>query len=236
MSKLDYLKSKNTSVLIYGVPGSGKTSAISYLKGKTLIYDIDHGTSVLADSEADIDVVRFDIDLKVKETFPANIFPVGMKLSETITKLEKENKYKNIVVDSVSELERRMLSIYGKIDGRNGVKDGVPCQGDYQKVQFKLLDIIRMFRNLDSNLILICWEVLKEYIDPSGNKFNQSTPMINDKVRENVCGLMDIITRLEIVQDEKNTTRRVFNLTLSHKAIARDRVSKRTFCEINELI
>ena len=238
MGKLEGLKSLYKSVLIYGVPGVGKTKSLGYLKGKTLILDIDVGTSVLAESDADIEVVRFNSDLLVSECYPANIFAKGTKFIEVINSLSQKNKYDNIALDSISELEKRMLTLYGKIDsGRGASKDGVPSQGDYQKVQFKLLDIVRLIRDIKSNLILTAWEGLNEYSSSDGSKYNQSVPLINNKVRDNICGLMDIIANLVISEKEESKGQRFFNLTLSNRAICRDRLNpNRAFCAIGELI
>jgi phage nucleotide-binding protein len=236
MGNLLGLKSAYKSVLIYGHPGTGKTTALGKLRGKTLILDTDNGTIVLADSEADIEVVRFDNDLKISETFPDKIYPLGMEFKELIAKLdERQSKYTNICLDTASEFERRMLSYYGKIDGKSGVsKEGVPAPGDYQKVQFKLLDNVRLLRNIKANLIVTAWESPKEIVDIDGSKRTMIVPQLNDKIRDNLCGLMDIIAHLEIAPDDK--TKRIFRLSLSTSVIARDKIYKRSWCEFEDLL
>ena len=53
------LSTDTTTYLIYGQPGVGKTSAIKYLPGRTLVVDIDKSSSVLA-GEENIDIVEVD--------------------------------------------------------------------------------------------------------------------------------------------------------------------------------
>ncbi len=51
-------RNKNWRVIIYSKPGVGKTSSIKYLKGKTLVLDLDNSSKVL--EGLDVDVIQFD--------------------------------------------------------------------------------------------------------------------------------------------------------------------------------
>ena len=48
--------------LIYSIPGMGKTTLLGTLPGKTLIIDVDKGTSVLRGNPK-VDIVRLSEDL-----------------------------------------------------------------------------------------------------------------------------------------------------------------------------
>lgn len=54
-------KGSNFSALIYAPPGTGKTSTIKYLPGRTLVIDVDRTTNVLS-GEENIDIVYADIN------------------------------------------------------------------------------------------------------------------------------------------------------------------------------
>ena len=54
----------NKTVMLYSRPGIGKTTVLGQLPGKTLVIDIDRGTSVLAGVK-NVDIVPMDADLKV---------------------------------------------------------------------------------------------------------------------------------------------------------------------------
>ena len=91
----DIKKGEDFSALIYAPPGTGKTSTIKYLPGKTLVIDIDRTTNVLS-GEPNIDIVYADL---------ANV-EIGMK---TLLKDIHDNhldEYDNIVIDNLSEFEQ----------------------------------------------------------------------------------------------------------------------------------
>ena len=51
-------RTDNWRICLYGKPGVGKTSAVRFLKGKTLILALDNSAKVLGGS--DIDVIEFN--------------------------------------------------------------------------------------------------------------------------------------------------------------------------------
>ena len=60
-SAKDISKAENFSALLYAPPGGGKTYTASFLKGKTLVIDIDRTTNVLA-GNPNIDIVYADLN------------------------------------------------------------------------------------------------------------------------------------------------------------------------------
>ncbi len=216
--KISELKNEKTTALIYAAPGNGKTTMLGELKGKTLIIDIDKGTSVLAGKSGDISVVRLDEDLN--------------DLFKIIDSLEKECPFDNICIDSLSELERSMLTIYGRL----GKNDGAPELAHYNRTQFKIVDICRRFRNLKANIIFTSWETAKDYIHPSGEKYTQSRPMLSGASSDTICGLCDIVGRLEIQSKDGSVGERYIRLEATPTIVAKDRIFKRKFCKTNELI
>ena len=79
--------------LIYSIPGMGKTTLLGMLPGRTLIIDVDKGTSVLRGVEG-VDIVRLSEDLH--------------ELPEILAELQRKCEYDNVCLDS-----GRM----GKLDG-----------------------------------------------------------------------------------------------------------------------
>ena len=139
------LSTDTTTYLIYGQPGVGKTSAIKYLPGKTLVVDIDKSSSVLA-GEENIDIVEVDTH---------NIWDEWLNVvSEIITDKTILDKYDNLVIDNVSELFRSTLSNLGRI----GKNNRVPSMADYQRVDFTILDSLRALSQLPIRLIFTAWE------------------------------------------------------------------------------
>jgi phage nucleotide-binding protein len=214
ITKIADLKNDKVSALIYSAPGNGKTSTIGMLKGKTLIIDIDKGTSVLAGKSADISVIRVDNELN-------DLFAVLKKLNESCP-------FDNVCIDSLSELEKSMLTILG----RTGKNNSVPELQHYQQVMFKMADICRQFRSLPANIIFTAWEQYVEHISPTGEKYTMAKPMLSGKSADTICGLCDVVGRIRFNKEGE----RVILLTASATEIAKDRINKRTACRPEDLI
>lgn len=203
--------------LLYGNPGMGKTTSIKFFPGKTLVLDIDRTSHVLKGC-GDIDICEI-----------SNI-NTWADWKETVVQLEKEYKgiYDNIAVDNISELERCVLSALGK-DGKN---QGVPSQGDYQKMQFMMVNSLRYLKNLGGNIILTAWETTDQYTTPEGQQFNRAFPQLNGKVLNNVMGLCDVVARLMINKDGE----RGFVLAPTNGVFAKNQLDERKGCLQTQLI
>ena len=207
--KHDYL-----TVLIYGTPGMGKTTLLGNLKGRTLIIDVDRGTSVLQGNE-NVDVLRLSRSMD--------------ELRQALTELKTKCEYDNVCIDSLSELEGSMLSELG----RKGRNNGVPELGDYNRVDCFLIDWCRMSREIPANIFFTAWEKYTELVTTSGEKVTAVRPMLRDKNLERVCGLCDIVGRIELSRD---TVERIVCLEGNPRKIAKDRIYKRKECEMTEIV
>jgi len=219
MELVKNLQASGISVLMYGNTGLGKTTALSMLQGKTLIIDVDRGTSVLGGMDTNIDVVRLKDDLT--------------NFKDIIDEIKSDCKWDNICIDTVSELEKSMLTQYG----RSGKNDGAPEIGHYSKVDFKLSDYMRELRNLVDkgvNIIVTAWEKSIDITMPSGERYSQLMPMVRKPAE--VCGMFDIVARMVIKKEEDETETRGFVLSSNTVAFAKDRIWKRKGCKVEDLI
>ena len=211
------IEEKKGTYLLYGAPGKGKTTTIKFLPGKTLVLDVDRTSHVLK-GEPNIDILYID-----------NI-DTWNDWGATLTELVKnyKGKYDNIVVDNITELERCILSSLGAV----GKNNGVPSQGDYQYMQFKLVNSLRYLKSLNSNIFFLAWEELDLFQDYDGSQYSIVLPQINRRIRNNILGLCDVVGRLIVKEDGE----RGYILTASNSTYAKNQLDDRPGCKQNELI
>lgn len=208
------LTQPHITALIYGTPGMGKTTLLGSLKGRTLIVDVDKGTSVLTGNEH-VDIVRLGKN--------------SDELRQILQELKVKCDYDNVCIDSLSELEGSMLSELG----RKGRNNGVPELGDYNRVDCFLIDWCRSARDIDANIFFTAWEKYTDLTSPSGEKVTAVRPMLRDKNIERLCGLCDIVGRIEI---DRESGERIVCLEGNSRKIAKDRIFKRNCCTFEQLI
>ena len=215
-SAKDFGEIKGT-YLIYGPPGMGKTTTIKYLPGKTLLLDVDRTSHVLKGSE-NIDVIEID-NVHTWDSW-----------TETLTELGKMDlsAYDTIAVDNVSELERCFLADLG----RQGKNQGVPAMGDYQYMQFKMVDSLRYLKQLGKRVIWTAWETTDEYVDASGQKWNRTYPQLNGKILNNVLGLCDVVGKMMISKESE----RGFVLEATNSTYAKNQIDGRKGAKQSELV
>ncbi|MGH0943817.1 AAA family ATPase [Bacillus mycoides] len=213
-SATDIVKQGKT-YLLYANPGMGKTHTLRHLPGKTLVLDIDRTSQVLK-GEKNIDIIYVD-NQNTWEYWEALL----THLKDT------KGKYNNIAIDNVSELERCLLSHLGFI-GRN---QGVPSQGDYQKMQFRIVNSFRWMKNLADIIVFNAWETSDLYTTAEGQQYNRSYPQINAKIINNVLGLCDVVGRLMINAEGE----RGFVLEGTNSIYAKNQLDDRKGCKQEEI-
>ena len=211
--KASELTHPHVTALIYGTPGTGKTTLLGKLPGRTLIIDVDKGTSVLTGNDH-VDIIRLSEDLH--------------EIPEAVKELRANCDYDNVCLDSLSELERSILT---RLASKNA--SGIPTLQDYGKVNNSLLNACRQLRELSANIFFTAWEKYTEIYSPSGEKYSRIEPMIRPVNMENVCGLCDLIGRIYV---DKETETRMVWLEGRPNIIAKDRIRKRGKCKFDDVI
>lgn len=226
------LQAKELSVdkgtyMIYANPGMGKTYALGFLPGKTLVLDVDGSSSTLAKhpNKENIEVWRLD---------SSNIWQEWLDVVADLIKNKAayEKQFDNICLDNLSELFKAQLENLGKI----GKNNGVPSQADYQRVDFMNLRSLRALNSMDCRVILTAWETTDTYTEQNGQFFTRSMPEIRTKILNNFLGLCDVVGRLITKKDEEGNETRGLVLKPAQGVYAKNRLDDRKGCLVNEFI
>jgi len=218
-----------TCGIIYGAPGAGKTTALPFIlpKKRKLIIDIDRSSQVLQSKK-----VREKVPGLTEAMEYVDILKVGLDLKKWVEAVEwlengAASKYALVAVDNATELEHQMLTAYGRL----GKNDGAPELLHYNRVQFKMIDYVRRFRALGTNVIFTAWEERQEVTFVSGEKYTHTVPRFSGKSLDNICGLCNVVAHIELGKEQ-----RFFRLERTKEIYAKDQIQGRAYCAISELI
>lgn len=195
--------SPRVNALVYGPPGSGKTTFACGTE-KVLIGDVEGGAVFLGLHGIEADYARIEKWADLEELY----------------QLAKSGKYETVVIDPLGELLDKLLTQlktegYGQGKGDNVVLT-LPGWG-VAKDRFKAA--IRRFRDLDVNLVLVA--------HTSEKKDEEQTyvrPKLQASLDEDVCAMMHVVGYLKpVAGPDKKQVRRLY-LSPSEKYYAKDRI------------
>lgn len=125
---------------------------------------------------------------------------------DTIDELEKKNNdFKTMVVDLLEDTyESCRLYMYDKLGITHESDDSFRA---WDKVRTEFLSTIRKLMNLDyENIVLISHEdTTKDITKKSGDKITAIKPNIADKVANKIAGMVDIVARVVVEDDDSRT-------------------------------
>lgn len=210
-------RTANWRICIYGKPGVGKTSALKFLPGKTLVLSLDNSSKVLAGS--DVDVIDFD------RTKP------NEQITEFITQLPQLIKgYDNLVIDNISSFERDWFIERGRAT-TSGINNELQ---DYSAWTNYFARVISAIYRKPINIMVTAWEKQVPITTTTGQQFNQFAPEIRDSVRDMFMGLTDVVGRMIIKADDDDDVRGVI-LEGNDGVFAKNRLDQRKGAKIEDL-
>ena len=194
---------------LYGQPGSGKTVNSTRLPGKTLLISSDNSALVLRNFERP--------DLTVK---PASSFKEFVDAFEAAT---KSKQYDNIVVDCLTDLiDAYIVEIREK--GFSG-----DIRQHYMAIYTKVKFLVRQSAFCGTNCVFNCWEDIETVTLPSGEIVNRVSPMLPAKIKQQVCGLCNIVAY--VTSKEHNGEKKWYYVTEGKPTImAKDQLFMRKSC------
>jgi len=241
LTKATDIKQPDIRCILYAQPGVGKTTVAKVLAetGKNvLVIDVDRSSDVLRGVEG-ITIIKLADDLcnlKLKNgkltTEIKN--PDECGLLECVEYIEKSgSEYDVIFFDNISQAEKNMLTFFGAI----GKNDGVPGQGDYQRMQFKMYDYVKRILFSHKCVIVTAWESIGNTVDVvDGTSGYRKEPHINQKIINYMLGLSNIVAHYELRKDKDGETVRGFRLEATQSCFAKDQVFGRVGCKLEELL
>ena len=228
------VEGRKMTALLYCPPGVGKSTAIGLIaersKGKTLVLDVDR---TISNTLAKREVVKDTGKIVVWQVDNIDTFSdwtaclqelVNMRDSGELAELGIEN----VAVDNISELERCILSDLG-MKGKN---KGVPAQADYQYMQFKLVNSLRLMKSLGLNVIWTAWEDVRNIVAPDGTSYSQLIPKMSLKIVDNICGLCDIVGKIFVNKDNQHG----ILLEAQQNIYAKNQIDSRKACKVEDFM
>jgi phage nucleotide-binding protein len=199
------------TALIYGAPGSGKTINTTRIPGKTLLLSSDNSARVLNNFERP--------NLTVKE---AKNFKEFVDDFEAAT---ESKQYDNIIVDCLTDL----IDAYITEIREKGFSGDI--RQHYLTIYTKVKFLVRKAAFCDTNVIFNCWEDSEVGELTSGDMARCVSPMLPAKIKQQVCGLCNIVGRVSSAMD-KNGNRQWYFFTEAGKEtiMAKDQMFLRKSC------
>lgn len=215
------IPAKKLNILLYAVPGDGKTtlaaSAIDVPElNEVLFLDIDRGLRSLQDRAGKFSHVQIN---SAKEFEDAIVELAG----------EKGKQYKTVVVDSVTELCAMELEAITKAAvAKGGRRDNVDQTEliDYKLLGSKVLRLLRLARDLPQTIIYTAKAtkivpVNADNLPIPGAVPTEIFPTMPKKVREELLGMVDAACYLA---QDKEGVRKLYT-TATGPVVAKNRIA-----------
>lgn len=158
---------------LYGQPGSGKSVNATRLPGKSLLLNSDNSALVLKNFD------RPNLTIKEVKNFKDFV--------EAFENATEKKQYDNIIVDCLTDL----IDAYIVEIRENGFSGDI--RQHYLAIYTKVKFLVRKAAFCDTNCVFTCWEDVEAVTLPTGEIANRVSPMLPAKIKQQVCGLCNIV-------------------------------------------
>lgn len=173
------------TAICFGSPGSGKTVNSTLVPGKTLLLSSDNSAIVLRNFK------RENLTIKEVATFKEYL--------EEFDAATESKQYDTIITDCLTDLIDGFI-----VECRENKTFGDVRQA-YLLVYTKVKALVRRAAHCGTNCIFNCWEDVEEITTPNGEIKNRLSPMIPAKIKQQVCGLCNVIAYITTATGKDGT-------------------------------
>ena len=198
------------TAIIYGPPGSGKTVNSTLIKGKTLLLSSDNSAVVLNNFK------REHLTVKPIPTFKDYI--------DEFEAATTSKKYDTIITDCLSDLIDGYIVECRENKAFNDIRQA------YMLAYTKVKSLVRKAAYCGTDCVFNCWEDIEEITTPTGEVKNRLSPMLPSKIKQQVCGLCNVIARVSTANDKDGNRRWYYVTEPSETLMAKDQLYCRKSC------
>ena len=137
--------------------------------------------------------------------------------------------YDNIIVDCLTDL------IDGFIVECRENKTFSDIRQAYMLVYTKVKALARSAAHCGTNVIFNCWEDIEEITTPAGEIKNRLSPMLPAKIKQQVCGLCNVIARVSTATDKDGNRRWFYVTEPTETLMVKDQIFCRKSCMPEDL-
>ena len=193
-----------STAIIYGAPGTGKTVNSTLVPGKTLLLSSDNSAVVLNNFKRD------GLTVKPVATFKDYL--------DEFEKATTSKQYDTIITDCLTDL------IDGFIVECRENKAFSDIRQAYMLVYTKVKALARKAAYCSTDCIFNCWEDVEEITTPSGEIKNRLSPMLPSKIKQQVCGLCNVIAYVTTATDKDGNKRWYYVTEARDTLMAKDQL------------
>ena len=180
---------RGISMVVFGPPGQGKTTLAGTLPvNETLIINTEAGIAPLLGSG------HIAINLQKIMANGTNVEEAMNGIYKSIR--TKEIVFKNVVIDNVSELMDQLTNHYTSSRGKE-----FPEIREHGDTAYKFRAWVHNWRDLVEmgiNVVFNAWEQDYEIAVADGQVVTKTCPKVGKANVQSVCGLCDVVGRLEV--------------------------------------
>lgn len=198
------------TAILYAPPGGGKTINATRVPGKMLLISSDNSAMVLNNFD------RPNLTIKEAANFKMFVYLFEEALSG--------EHYDIIVTDCLTDL----IDAYIVEIRENGFSGDI--RQHYLAIYTKVKFLVRKAAFCNTNCIFNCWEDVETITLENGEIANRVSPMLPAKIKQQVCGLCNIVARVTSAVDKQGVRQWYFATEGNEVRMAKDQLYLRKSC------